>query len=165
MSELVPDPQTKVCPQCAEEVKAAARACRFCSHQFVPLLDGPAPVRLAASPSEQHSNAASGDSQKVTPAKQSPKPPWARLIVFNILLWGGIAFGAMQMLGGIKSVDAPSGPVPWSQLSPGDQYARYGQCMSQVAMAQLAGKFPETPDAQIWCLSHQKDNPASWPRS
>lgn len=25
---------TKVCPQCAEEVKAAARICRFCRHEF-----------------------------------------------------------------------------------------------------------------------------------
>lgn len=25
---------TKICPQCAEEVKAAAKICRFCSHSF-----------------------------------------------------------------------------------------------------------------------------------
>jgi ribosomal protein L40E len=27
---------TKVCPQCAEEVKDAARECRFCGYQLVP---------------------------------------------------------------------------------------------------------------------------------
>jgi len=27
--------QTKICPQCAETVKAAANVCRFCGHQFV----------------------------------------------------------------------------------------------------------------------------------
>jgi hypothetical protein len=26
---------TKICPQCAETVKGAARVCRFCSHSFV----------------------------------------------------------------------------------------------------------------------------------
>ena len=26
--------QTKVCPQCAEDVRAAARVCRFCGHRF-----------------------------------------------------------------------------------------------------------------------------------
>lgn len=28
------EPETKVCPQCAEEVKAAAKICRFCQYQF-----------------------------------------------------------------------------------------------------------------------------------
>lgn len=27
-------PATKVCPECAEDVKAAARVCRFCNHSF-----------------------------------------------------------------------------------------------------------------------------------
>ena len=34
------DLQTKICPQCAEEVKAAARICRFCRFDFEPLPDG-----------------------------------------------------------------------------------------------------------------------------
>jgi hypothetical protein len=28
------DEQTKVCPDCAESVKAAARVCRFCRYEF-----------------------------------------------------------------------------------------------------------------------------------
>ncbi|HEU4868552.1 MAG TPA: zinc ribbon domain-containing protein [Actinomycetota bacterium] len=30
----VPVPATKACPMCAEEVKAAAKICRFCGHKF-----------------------------------------------------------------------------------------------------------------------------------
>src|SRR4029079_2815589 len=29
-----PDEATKVCPECAETVKAAAKVCRFCGHRF-----------------------------------------------------------------------------------------------------------------------------------
>jgi hypothetical protein len=43
VTEPDPDPQTKVCPQCAEEVKAAALICRFCRYEFAPLPDGSAP--------------------------------------------------------------------------------------------------------------------------
>ena len=43
MTEPDPDSQTKVCPQCAEEVKAAALICRFCRYEFAPLPDGSAP--------------------------------------------------------------------------------------------------------------------------
>jgi hypothetical protein len=32
--EAAPVKDTKICPQCAEGVKAAARVCRFCGHQF-----------------------------------------------------------------------------------------------------------------------------------
>jgi hypothetical protein len=34
VTEPAPDQQTKVCPQCAEEVKAAALICRFCRYEF-----------------------------------------------------------------------------------------------------------------------------------
>jgi hypothetical protein len=37
VTEPTPDPQTKVCPHCAEEVKAAALICRFCRFEFAPL--------------------------------------------------------------------------------------------------------------------------------
>jgi Uncharacterised protein family UPF0547 len=39
VSETIPDAQTKVCPQCAEEVKVAARICRYCRFEFEPLPD------------------------------------------------------------------------------------------------------------------------------
>lgn len=169
MSEPVPDPQTKVCPQCAEEVKAAARVCRFCSHQFEPLLDGPAPVQPAASPSEQHSSAASADGQKVAATRPSTKPPWARAIVLTVVVWAVVILWAIPTISHSLSIGSTTAPdpatVPWSQLTPGDQLARYGQCESQVALAALAGKFPMETDAATWCLTHQKDNPASWPHS
>jgi len=31
-----PHPETKVCPDCAEEVKWAAPVCRFCRYEFAP---------------------------------------------------------------------------------------------------------------------------------
>ena len=33
---------TKVCPACAETVKAAAKVCRYCSHSFDEPEEGPA---------------------------------------------------------------------------------------------------------------------------
>lgn len=35
-SELVGVPRAKVCPDCAEEVKAQAKKCRFCGYRFEP---------------------------------------------------------------------------------------------------------------------------------
>lgn len=34
-SRVASEPGLKVCPQCAEEVKRAAKVCRFCNHSFV----------------------------------------------------------------------------------------------------------------------------------
>ena len=34
---------TKICPDCAEEVKVAARICRFCGHDFIPSSSDPGP--------------------------------------------------------------------------------------------------------------------------
>lgn len=35
-SEAALPPATKVCPDCAEEVRVEARICRFCRHEFAP---------------------------------------------------------------------------------------------------------------------------------
>lgn len=40
-SQAARDEPTKTCPDCAEEVKAAARVCRFCGHEFISDLAGP----------------------------------------------------------------------------------------------------------------------------
>jgi hypothetical protein len=35
LARISPEPaETKICPDCAESVKAAARVCRFCGHRF-----------------------------------------------------------------------------------------------------------------------------------
>jgi Uncharacterised protein family UPF0547 len=60
MSEPTPDPQTKVCPQCAEEVKAAALICRFCRFEFVPLSDAAALNATPVPQSPQPAAASSG---------------------------------------------------------------------------------------------------------
>lgn len=40
MTESASGPQTKVCPRCAEDVKAAARVCRYCEYEFEPVSGG-----------------------------------------------------------------------------------------------------------------------------
>lgn len=48
MAEPASEPETKVCPACAESVKAAARICRYCRYEFEPVLNltRPAPAEL-----------------------------------------------------------------------------------------------------------------------
>jgi hypothetical protein len=36
ISPLPPSPEFKSCPDCAEQVRAAARKCRFCGYLFEP---------------------------------------------------------------------------------------------------------------------------------
>jgi Uncharacterised protein family UPF0547 len=60
MTEPTPDPRTKVCPQCAEEVKAAALVCRFCRFEFGPLPDASAPGPISVSPTAQPAATSSG---------------------------------------------------------------------------------------------------------
>ncbi len=95
MSETVPDPQTKVCPQCAEEVKAAARICRFCGYQFDPLAAGTGPARTALSPNEQGASRVPVTASTVTPAKTGAKAPW--FIALGVV--GVIVIGAVVMSG------------------------------------------------------------------
>jgi len=39
IAERAREGETKTCPRCAEQVKAAAQACRFCGHEFEPAED------------------------------------------------------------------------------------------------------------------------------
>jgi Uncharacterised protein family UPF0547 len=95
VNESVSDPQTKVCPQCAEEVKAAARICRFCAYQFDPLAAGTGPARTALSPNEQGASRVPVIASTVTPAKSRAKAPW--FIALGVV--GVIVIGAVVMSG------------------------------------------------------------------
>lgn len=53
---VVSGPPTKVCPQCAEQVKAAAKLCRFCGSKFD--ADPVAPPEKAAVPNDPPKRAA-----------------------------------------------------------------------------------------------------------
>lgn len=44
-ARVLEDDATQVCPRCAETVKAAAKVCRFCGHEF-----DPAPPLVSAPP-------------------------------------------------------------------------------------------------------------------
>src|SRR5665213_4100209 len=84
----------KVCPRCAETVKAAALVCKHCQHEFAP------PVKATeASPSSKQS-------QRVTPGKK--KHP--------VFLGCLAIFGIITILAIIGSNLGP--PSPTSQIAP-----------------------------------------------
>jgi hypothetical protein len=70
MTEPTPDPQTKVCPQCAEEVKAAALICRFCRYEFVPLHE-PAPSATPVPPSPPPTATSTGTPDSSVPRSRA----------------------------------------------------------------------------------------------
>ena len=75
------DTDTKACPDCAEEIKAAARVCRFCGYRFdTPAPTDEAPANLGAeSPGSDHER---------EPAMSRPRD-WRRIgaYVVSIALW------------------------------------------------------------------------------
>src|SRR5450756_2794928 len=71
VTEPAADPQTKVCPQCAEEVKAAALICRFCRYEFGPLPDEPAPSATPVLQSTQPAPASSGTPDGAVPRSRA----------------------------------------------------------------------------------------------
>src|SRR5450756_433443 len=71
VTEPAADPQTKVCPQCAEEVKAAALTCRFCRYEFEPLPDEPAPSATPVPQSTQPAPASSGTPDGAVPRSRA----------------------------------------------------------------------------------------------
>jgi rubredoxin len=83
MTESVADPQTKVCPQCAEEVKAAALICRFCRYDFAPTAGKADPVQSTAAATNLTRAPVSSTAPAAIPAKQASKAPW--LIVVGII--------------------------------------------------------------------------------
>ena len=92
------DAGTKVCPQCAEEVKAAARICRFCGYEFDPLASGSGPVRTALSPNSVAPAAATAI------ARQRSKTPLVVLLLAVLV----VAVGAFLVMKQSSVSDAAS---------------------------------------------------------
>lgn len=87
-SRAAPPDDTKICPRCAETVKAAALVCRFCGHEFGPgdLRSG-SPLDLASPAGTSASLDTAGDTpgQEVragawtaVPPRQNRTPRWLR---------------------------------------------------------------------------------------
>ena len=65
------DTGTKVCPECAEEVKEAARVCRFCGYRFAP----PSAAEGSLQPEADQSGAGTaGASTSSSPRKRKRRP-------------------------------------------------------------------------------------------
>jgi hypothetical protein len=88
-NEGAPDPrpdeqaEEKVCPRCAEKVKAAALVCRFCNHEFGK------PV-ISASQASQSVHASAPRSKPLPPPKKSHPFAFGCLAIFVLLILVGL---------------------------------------------------------------------------
>ena len=87
-------PETKVCPDCAEDVKAAARVCRFCGFRF-DAGDEPAvvPAALAAESPSIIDEAPVGDA-----ATSSESPEGSRSSRYQVAYVASILVWAMTVM-------------------------------------------------------------------
>lgn len=108
--------EDKVCPQCAETVKRAAKICRFCRHEFEPagmvidgeaVMVGPAPEPRAPiyAPAEPQPTARS--SADATAA--APSSHWRPLLAVAAILiaLGGLIWSSMESSKPATAVAAP----------------------------------------------------------
>jgi cbb3-type cytochrome oxidase subunit 3 len=82
-----PEADTRVCPRCAETIKAAAKVCRFCQAELEPVVTAPPPWAVGAAP------------QPVAPPAAPPKSSLATSLAFLTFLTIFVIAGALSMLG------------------------------------------------------------------